>query len=241
MKKNSTIRILKLSIRTICITYIVLLIYPKILYHNEFTYKSFTVYYDNSTTIDTIKLTSVLNTSIELLQNSELYDSAFHQKIFLCNGFNEFTFFTLFGRKAFGVNSHWTQNIFLSKSSISQNLIYRNDHQYNVRSLSSVIAHETVHSLLRNKLGLIKALLLPKWKNEGYCEYIANEGSFDEKQGLELFCNSKSSDIPAYKYFLFRKSTSYLFKQGITINEFLEKEIDYKNLQKKVREECCNF
>ncbi|MGY6649830.1 hypothetical protein [Wenyingzhuangia sp. IMCC45574] len=183
-----------------------------------------------------MELKSILDASIELLKNSELYIPTSHQKIFLCNDFNEFTFFTLFGRKAFGVNYPFTQNIFLSKTSISQDLIYRDDHQYNVRSLSSVITHETIHSLLRNKIGLIKVLLLPEWKNEGYCDYIANESSLDEKSGLDMFRKKEVNNTPAFNYFLFRKMTSYLFKEGISTMEFLEKDIDFENLKKIVKE-----
>ena len=110
-------------------------------------YKNFNGYY-HSSEINVEKLKSVLDESQNLLNNNELYNTEINQDIFICNSFNEFTFFALFGRKAFAVNYPITQNIFLSKSSITENSILRNGKENNRRTLSGFIAHEAAHSLL---------------------------------------------------------------------------------------------
>ena len=140
-------------------------------------------YHSNDINITELKL--VLDKSEKLLKGTELFKIGINQDIFICSSYNEFTFFAPMSRKAYSINNPISQNIFLTKSSISGNYILRNGDENNKYSLSGVIAHETVHSLLRNELGLLKYKLLPSWKNEGYCDFIANESSFDEKKRID--------------------------------------------------------
>ena len=118
--------------------------FPHLLFANKLDYKNFSVYY-HSNDINTEELKLVLDKSENLLKKSELFKKGTSQDIFICNGYSEFTFFALLSRKAFAVNYPISQNIFISKSSISQNYILRNGKENNKRTLSGVIAHETVH------------------------------------------------------------------------------------------------
>jgi hypothetical protein len=150
-------------------------------------------------------------------------------------------FFALFSRKAFAVNYPITQNIFLSKSSITENSILRNGKENNKRTLSGVIAHETTHSLLENNLGIVKYKLLPSWKNEGYCDFIANESSFNKQKGLQDICNYKdNSDIPSFKYFKYRIITEYLFEERkITLEKFLNDDFELEEINKNLKKKYC--
>ncbi len=129
----------------------------------------------------------------------------------------------------------------MTKSSISGNYILRNGDENNKYSLSGVIAHETVHSLLRNELGLLKYKLLPSWKNEGYCDFIANESSFDEKKGLTDICNDEvNSESASFKYFKFRKITQYLFEdRKVSLNKYLDEDFDLENINNNLKEKYC--
>ena len=144
-------------------------------------------------------------------------------------------------RKAFAVNYPISQNIFISKSSISQNYTLRNGKENNKRTLSSVIAHETVHSLLENKLGLLKCKLLPSWKNEGYSDFIANESSFNKQKGVKEICNdNENTDIPSFKYFKYRMITEYLFEERkVTLEKFLDEDFDLENINNNLKKKYC--
>lgn len=48
------------------------------------------------------------------------------------------------------------------------------------RSLSSLIAHERTHGLISSHFGLVKAVLLPTVKVEGYCDYVAQESTLSD-------------------------------------------------------------
>tara|TARA_B110000046_G_C12898423_1_gene357449 strand:+ start:261 stop:932 length:672 start_codon:yes stop_codon:yes gene_type:complete len=216
------------------LTYAATIKFPSFLFANNLEYKSFNVYY-HSSEINVEKLKSVLNKSQNLLNNTKLYKAGINQDIFICSSYNEFTFFALMSRKAFGVNNPISQNIFLSKSSISENCILRNGEENNKYSLSGVIAHETVHSLLRNELGILKYKLLPSWKNEGYCDFIANESSFNKQEGLQNMCNNKdNSEIQSFKSFKYRIITEHLLEERkITLEKFLNYDFELEEINKK--------
>ena len=144
MKKNR--KIFNWIFNMLCLTYVLIIFFPHLLFANKLDYKNFSVYY-HSNDINTEELKLVLDKSENLLKKYELFKKRTSQDIFICNGYSEFTFFAHLGRKAFAVNYPISQNIFISKSSISQNYVLRNGKENNKRTLSGVIAHETVHSL----------------------------------------------------------------------------------------------
>ncbi len=238
MKKTK--KIINWLLGGVSLTYILIIIFPSFLFANNLEYKSFNVYY-HSNEINIEKLKSVLDESEKLLNNTELFKTGINQDIFICNSFNEFTFFALFSRKAFAVNYPITQNIFLSKSNISENSILRNGKENNTRTISGVIAHETTHSLLENKLGLLKYKLLPSWKNEGYCDFVANESSFNKQKGIQDICNNKeNSDNPSFKYFKYRIITEYLLmERKNSLEKFLNGDFELEEIIQSVKKKYC--
>jgi len=224
----------------ISFSYFLAIVFPSFLFANKLEYKSFSVHY-HSNDINTEELKLVLDKSESLLYNTELFKKGISQDIFICNGYSEFTFFALMSRKAFAVNYPIFQNIFISKSSVLQNYILRNGKENNKRTLSGVIAHETVHSLLENKLGLLKYKLLPSWKNEGYCDFIANESSFNEQKGLTNICNDEVNlESASFKYFKYRKITQYLFEERkITLEKFLNDDFEMDEINKNLKKKYC--
>ena len=224
----------------ISLSYLLVILSPSFLFENNLEYKNFSVYYhSNDINLEELKL--VLNKSERLLKSSELFNTGIKQDIFICNSYNEFTFFALMSRKAFGVYNPISQNIFLSKSSISGNYVLREAKENNKRTLSGVIAHETVHSLLRNELGLLKYKLFPAWKNEGYSDFIANESSFNEHKGLTDICNDEiNSESASFKYFNYRIITQYLFQETkISMDDFLDKDFDLENINNNLKIKYC--
>lgn len=230
----------KISLTSLIAIYILLILFPQLLFANKIEYKSFEVYYHN--TINEQKLKSVLDVSEKLLEGSELKSNSETQKLFLTESYNEFTFFALLSKNAFAVNYPVVQNIFLTKSDLSKNLITRNNKSNNRRTLSGVIAHETIHSLLENKLGVVKFKLLPTWKVEGYADFIAKESSFSTENGLKLICNNDENiSSRSYKYFNYRIFTQYLLERRNTeLKEFLKNEFELENLKQEVIENYCS-
>lgn len=55
-----------------------------------------------------------------------------------------------------------------------------------------------------------RAFFLPAWIAEGYCDYIAQQSSFPETEGLRLIRSSQSDPSPAFHYFVWRKMVQHL-------------------------------
>lgn len=49
-----------------------------------------------------------------------------------------------------------------------------------IRTLHDTIAHETTHILLNDHFGMVRAAQFPRWKIEGYADYIAGTSSLSE-------------------------------------------------------------
>lgn len=108
---------------------------------------------------------------------------------------------------------------------------------YNQRPLHSVIAHECTHQLLRRRLGIVKALRLPTWKNEGYCEYVAGEPSFDVSKGIKLLANSQSHPSPSFQYLKYYLAVRQAIDvDGISVVELMSQDISAESLVKQAAE-----
>ena len=238
MKKTK--KIFNWIFKGLILSYILLICFPHLLFANKLDYKNFSVYY-HSNDINTEELKLVLDKSENLLKKTELFKQGKSQDIFICNGHSEFTFFANFSRKAFAVNYPISQNIFISKSSISQDYTFRNGKENNKRTLSGVIAHETVHSLLEDKLGLLKYKFFPSWKNEGYCDFIANESSYNKDKGVKEICNdTENTDNPSFRYFKYRMITEYLLEdRKVKLEKFLDEDFDLENINNNLKKKYC--
>ena len=114
---------------------------------------------------------------------SELYDSAFTANIFLCNNpelYNTFTFFAGVNKNSSGLNISLFNNSFINLQRVS---LLKNFHDLRITNshlsgdLSQILAHELTHNLVANHLGFFKTKNLPRWKSEGYSEYISTISS----------------------------------------------------------------
>lgn len=218
---------------------IVSTVFPQIFFKYKEEYKSFVVY---SNTKNLKNIHTIIDEADKLLIESELYNNSYKQKIFICNNNILYTVFAISSRKAFAVNNTFTNNIFIANANLEKNISYSSAKENNVRTLNSVIAHETCHSFLKKKLGFVKYKFLARWKNEGYCDFIANESSFNYKRGLNLFCeeNTKPNTLKSFEYFKYRLYVNYLIEyEQKNISEILQEDFEFDILDKKVNEKYC--
>lgn len=226
---------IKLSFKQIfnavCYFYIGILLLPQTVFSNKMTYKNFTVYYHEASVLDK-DIQKVLDEAIRRLEKSTFYNKEYSQKIFLCNNSIEYFFFSGPSYRSLALNHPVTNNVFVS------NLKERDK----PRSLESIVAHETTHTLLRNKLGLVEAYFkMPSWKNEGYCEYISQESSLKEEVGLEILCDkSTENKTPEFAYFLNKKIT----EQGLNesknhFSDWFNKSIDRDSMIIIIQKKYC--
>lgn len=66
------------------------------------------------------------------------------------------------------------------------------------RRLSSVVAHERTHMLVRAHLGWARAVTLPYWKSEGYADYVAGDSTLSAAEAERLRASGRKSAPLAY-------------------------------------------
>jgi len=236
LKKTRKITLILFSF--LVIIYFFLLLFPQVLFRNKIEYKSFVVY---SHSQPGRNIFEILDSAQNLLSHTELYENENSKnKIFLCNSFSEYSFFAPTATHAFACNKLFTNNIVVSKSNIIENKVESNSKENNTRTLSGTIAHEVTHTLIKNKLGFVKYLMLDKWKNEGYADFVAKESSFNYLIGMYFLCNSETPSAPSFKYFKYRIYIKYLMEdEKLSFDKIAKRNFNLKNLEKEIRQKSC--
>jgi hypothetical protein len=127
-----------------------------------------------------------------------------------------------------------TDNIFMNKSDIAKDLVFRNAAANNSRSLSGVIAHETTHLLIRKRFGYWRNLTMPTWKKEGYAEYVAGGPTLSYETGVKMW-KDNPKDGTGYQYFKYYMLVKYLLEQEkISVDDLFNRDFDESALEEKV-------
>jgi hypothetical protein len=145
----------------------------------------------------------------------------------------------LSGGFAFSVAA--TGKVFVASGDLARDVARMPDGKPQSRSLSSVMAHEITHGLIRKRLGIIGSLRLPKWVSEGYCEHVARESSFPESEGDRLISLGRSDPSISFQYFMYRRMVDYLIEdRAMTFDEIAAAAIRSDALEREVREALPN-
>ena len=143
--------------------------------------------------------------------------------------------------KSFGITYSVFHKSLINRSDPSVNTVFSGSDE---RALVDVVAHELVHQLIYNEFGFIKErFLISPWKQEGYAEYIAGSGSFDEIQGLEILCSEDTQpNSGSFSYFLYRIAITHLLdNSNLSIRDVFEQDIELEDTLNQVRQQRCNL
>lgn len=231
-KKNRTYKILRYALTAVFSAYALTLIFPQILFAHAVSHKNFKVYARQP--LDE-NITRVLDLAEEKLKKSPIYDERVKEKIFFSDSFGFYTFQYPVSRNSFASTIPGIGNVRINKSDIGGDLVFRNTDADNRRSLSGIIAHEITHNLIRKRFGLVNSLVkLPKWKDEGYCEYIAGETTLSFEEGVKRW-RENPNDSAKYDYFKYHQMVKYLLDdEKISVEDLFKRDFDAKELEAKV-------
>lgn len=231
-KTNKTYKAVSYSVMTILITYCLLLIFPQFLFAHEVSHRNFNVYSRQPLDENIVR---VLDSAEARLIKSPIYNKDLPENILLADSFGFYKFLTL-KSSSLGSTIPVLGHSRINKSDISNDLVFRNTTEPNKRSLSGVIAHETMHNQLREYFGLAKYLKIPSWKDEGYCEYIAGETTLSFEEGTKLW-KENPNDSSKYDYFKYHQMVKYLLDdEKISVEELFNRNFDEKELATKTFE-----
>jgi hypothetical protein len=174
--------------------YILLLSFPQVLFAYEVSHGNIKVY--SRQPIDR-NIHAILDLVEGKLAASGVNDPAVEPRIFIVDSYALYAALGLYvGANSFakGYSALPATNIFVNRSDLARDVVFRDAAVNNERRLSGVIAHEITHFLVRKKLGYLKNLTLPAWKQEGYSEYVAGGTLLDRETGVRMWKQNPTDD-----------------------------------------------
>lgn len=229
--KSRTYKAVRYFVIAIFAAYLLTICFPQYLFAHDVKYQSFHVYsrqpFDRG-------IYKVLDDAETRLSKSTIYDREVSRQVFLTNSQGMYTFLSNKAFRSFANSVPLINNIIINKSDVAHDLVFLNRPQHNNRSLSGVIAHEVAHLFIRKKVGVLRASLMPTWKNEGYCEYIAGDTTISFEEGVNLWKTNPNEDSK-YRYFKYHLMVKYLLEtEKLSIEDVFARDFDLKDLEAKV-------
>ena len=229
------LRRMERSLVVLAALYLGLQCFPQVLFAHSVTADGIT-FYSRQPLPDNLA-ESCAARSRELLQASELASPERPERVFVCDSPWLFTLFGPTSTRAFAFSVPVTDNVFIAGADFSADAIHSRAPVYNTRALSAVVAHEITHGLIRRRLGWLRAALLPTWVAEGYCDYVAREGSFPEATGLALMAAGREDASPAFRYFEYRQAVRYLLDdQHASFAQLVVRAHDFASVEAETRQ-----
>ena len=212
------------AVAVIGAAYVVLLYFPQPLFAYSMEHGSFQVYAREP--IDP-EIGRVLDSAEERLRRSPIYDDDVSRHIYLTNGHKMYAFLS---HKAYGSFAHslpMVQNVFINRTDVPADRVFITREKNNSRSLSGVIAHEITHLFIHRRYGRLRSsFLLPTWKNEGYCEYIAGESTITLEEGIRLWRENPSDDM-SYRYSKYHAMVKHLIEnEKMSVDELFNNDLN---------------
>lgn len=225
---------LRYLIASVGLAYVFLLSFPQALFGYEISHKNFKVYSRQS--LDP-NIHAILDRVDVRLSASGIHDEGLRPRIFIAGSHGLFKILSLYvGGNSFakGYLALPTNNIFVNKSDVVHDLVFRDAQVDRQRSLSGVIAHEVTHLLVRKKYGYFRNLTLPAWKQEGYSEYVAGETLLDYQTGVRMW-KEHPTDDSGYRYFKYYMLVKYLIDvKKLNAEDVFGRHFDVHALEKEV-------
>lgn len=232
--RNRPYRVIRNLVVSLAAVYVLLLCFPQVLFAHEVSYKNFTVH---STEPLDPNVYVVLDKVESRLATSAMNNQTVKPQIFLINSHHMYKLMSLYlGGNSFGKGFPMlpTNNVFINRSDVATDLVFRNAPADNQRSLSGVIAHEITHLLIRKRFGYLRNLTMPAWKKEGYSEYVAGSSTLDYETGVQRW-KANPKDGSGYQYFKYYMLVKHLLEhEKITVDDLFTRGHDLPALEAKV-------
>lgn len=182
--------------------------YPYAVFPHSITYQNISLHSDRPLPVES---TDVIRKAAALVQASEITSPERKEHVFVSSERWKAWLF-LPSRKSFASSIPLTDFAFVADADIRLNISRSGESDAGPRTLSSVIAHEITHGLIRERIGLVNEIRMPKWIKEGYCDYISRESSFPEDEGRRLLLAGKDNPSKSFEYFVYRQMVRHLIE-----------------------------
>jgi hypothetical protein len=154
--------------------------------------------------------------SAALLGTSPIDDPAVRPTLYLTDGGWRWHLLALTQSGAFAITRSELGGTVVNRSDAAGDAVFARGYR---RTLSGVVAHETVHVLQRGHLGLMGYARLPAWVKEGYADYVARESTLSDADVARL--RAQGRDDPAIFYHDARLRVSDALAHGESVDRLL--------------------
>lgn len=231
---KKTYRGLRYLIAAAGLAYVFLLSFPQALFGYEISHKNFRVL--SREPLDS-NIHAILDRVEARLSASGIHDEGLEPRIFISDSHGLYKLLCLYvGGNSFakGYLALPVNNVFVNKSDVARDLVFRDAAADRQRSLSGVIAHEVTHLLVRKKLGYLRNLTLPAWKQEGYAEYVAGGTLLDRESGVRRWKENPANDS-GYRYFKYYMLVKYVIDvKKLSVEDLFTRNFDMQSLERDV-------
>lgn len=185
--------------------YVVLQAAPHPLFAHVVREGRFRLYSDRPITADDRR---ALRLADERISACEFDDPALMHEVFVCHDSARFVLLAGTNAEVLGITNFFNVSIVRADTA---------------RSLGSLIVHERVHALVARRYGVLGRWLIPRWKEEGICEYVSGETGYDVKRGLELLRAGQREEDGGFLYFTYWLAVKHLVEaEGLTLSQVVE-------------------
>ncbi len=227
------------SIFTLCAVSTLAISFPEPFFVASATAGNLTLYSDRP--FHSTEGERVLRMSQAKLATSPLYMESQEHKIFVANSlWRRALFFTCCYRVG-GINYYpLTTSVFLREADIETNRLIApsGNPVAGSRTLDYFIAHEITHTLTGQALGTVAHYRLPRWKREGYADYVAKGPAFDFAEAVRAFREDdwRMDYHRSGLYWRYHLYVSYLLdKCHWDYRRLFSEEIDEKEIEHAIR------
>ncbi len=227
-------RRLERAATVLAVCYVGLQAFPQVLFAHNVTAQGITLY--SRAPLPTAETTACLDRAVALLRQSELAVPGRAEKIFVCDSPWLFRLFSPTSASAFAYSVPITDHVFIASADFRQDVARSSAPEHNTRSLSGVIAHEITHGLIRHRLGWWRGVRLPMWVAEGYCDYVARDGSFPAAEGRRLLAEDRIDPTPSFRYYRYRQMVRWLIEvKHLSFEQVVERSDDSATVEADTR------
>lgn len=128
-----------------------------------------------------------------LLSKSPLYEPALRRTLVLTDGGWRWRVMSVGYSDAVALRRPFSSLLVFNRSDIAADRVSNR-----FRSLSGTIAHESVHVLTARRFGELRLARMPRWKREGYADYVAREPSIGADDEARMRAKRPDSPVLAY-------------------------------------------
>jgi hypothetical protein len=152
----------------VCIVYVAMLAYPEPFFSYSASFGNITFY---SRSPISPQVAAIASAVVKRLVTSEIYDSTLRQRVFIVD--RPWLWNLLNGpyRRAIARNVEIGNAILIPRLDVSRQVITHFDGRST--GAVAVLTHESVHTLVQHRIGILRLWRLRWWQKEGYPEYIA--------------------------------------------------------------------